>query len=328
MKRLLSLSLVVLLLFGCKPSRPSGVLSESKMENVMVDYHLAQGMAEAAGDNADVLRYKYIQAVFRKHHITEATFDSSLIYYSANAEKFVQIYKKVTRRVEAQATIMGVDAQATQDQYANLTALGDTANIWTDLKHHVLQINPLDNLYNFRMMADSSFHAGDRFMWRFNTFSKSEKLVYDAFALFMVEYENDSIGSVSRQIRGGEMVELSYTPRSGQDTLGIKSVGGFVYMPPSKNEEKNTFHILIMSNIGLIRFHHNPLPKLAPIDSLTTDSLEADTVGDSTPQAATRRLTPAEMRESQPREKKVNVVKEKPVNIRQQQRRQNGRRLR
>ncbi len=326
MKRVLGLSLAVLLLFGCKPSRPGGVLSESKMENVMVDYHLAQGMAEAAGADADVLRYKYIQAVFRKHHITEETFDSSLVYYSANAEKFVQIYQKVTKRVEAQATIMGVDAQATQDRYANLTALGDTANIWTDLKHHTLQINSLDNLYSFRMMADSSFHVGDRFLWRFNTFSKSEKLVYDAIAMFMVEYENDSIGCVNRQIRGGEQVELHYTPTDKLDSLGIKSVGGFVYLPQSKQEDKESFHILIMSNIGLIRFHHKPEP--VAIDSLLTDSLETDTVGDAEPKAATHRLTPAEMRESQPREKKVNVVKEKPINIRQQQRRQNRRRWR
>ena len=27
-------------LVGCKPKRPSGILSESKMENVMVDYHI------------------------------------------------------------------------------------------------------------------------------------------------------------------------------------------------------------------------------------------------------------------------------------------------
>lgn len=327
MKLRLSLSLAVLMLLsGCKPSRPGGVLSESKMENVMVDYHLAQGMAEAAGADVDVLRYKYIQAVFRKHHITEETFDSSLIYYSANSEKFLQIYKKVTQRVEAQATIMGVDAQATQDRYANLTSQGDTANIWTDLKYHTLQINFLDNLYNFRMMADTSFHAGDRFLWRFNTFSRSEKLVYDAIALFMVEYENDSVGCISRQIRSGEQVELNYTPKAEFDSLGIKGVGGFVYLPSSIKEDKNSFHVLILSNIGLIRFHHNPLPAI--VDSLATDSLETDTVGDAMPKASTHRLTPAEMRESQPREKKVNVVKEKPINIRQQQRRQNRRRWR
>ena len=40
------LTLASCVLMGCKPKRPKGILSESKMENVMVDYHLAQGMAE------------------------------------------------------------------------------------------------------------------------------------------------------------------------------------------------------------------------------------------------------------------------------------------
>ena len=84
---------VCFFLMGCKPKRPKGILSESKMEKIMVDYHLAQGMADATeGGDMETRRYKYIQAVFKKHHITEAEFDSSLVYYFENSEKFLEIY--------------------------------------------------------------------------------------------------------------------------------------------------------------------------------------------------------------------------------------------
>ena len=311
------------LLAACKPGRPSGILSESKMEKVLVDYHLAQGMAEASEGNKDVIRYKYIQAVFRKHKITEATFDSSMIYYSRNAEKLALIYKNVTRRVEAQATKMGVDAQATHDQYANLTNQGDTANIWTDRPHHTLQVNPLDNLYSFRMTADSSFKAGDRFLWRFQTEYWGQTLTREALAMLMVEYMNDSVACINQRLSDNKLMEISYEPKPSLDTVELRSVGGFVYLP-IKQEEKKDFQVLILSKMSLIRFHHK-LDSLLT-DSLLTDTLETDTMDADLPKASKRRLTPQEMRESQPRERKVNVVKEKPVYPRRQQNRRNNRR--
>ena len=60
------------ILLACSPSLPSGIMDEDDMTDVLVDFHLAQGMAEAQGENIDVNRYKYIQAVFKKHRITEA----------------------------------------------------------------------------------------------------------------------------------------------------------------------------------------------------------------------------------------------------------------
>ena len=95
------------LCFSCSPSRPRGILGKKKITDVLVDYHLAQGMAEAQGENVDVVRYKYIQAVFKKHRITEAVFDSSMVYYSGRDDEFTHIYEDVVTRVQAQAERMG-----------------------------------------------------------------------------------------------------------------------------------------------------------------------------------------------------------------------------
>ena len=102
--------LLLLLLFSCAPSLPSSVLDEDEMTDVLVDFHLAQGMAEAQGDRPEVARYKYAQAVFRKHRITEAEFDSSMIYWSGRSEDFKHIYDNVVNRVRAQAERLGVEA--------------------------------------------------------------------------------------------------------------------------------------------------------------------------------------------------------------------------
>ena len=59
--------IMLMALASCKPKRPAGVLSPSQMENLLVDYHLAQGMAEAEsnGRNTDELRYIYIHAALK-----------------------------------------------------------------------------------------------------------------------------------------------------------------------------------------------------------------------------------------------------------------------
>ena len=81
-----SVLISLLLLISCSPSLPSGIRDKEEMTDVLVDIHLAQGMAEARGEDVDATRYKYLHAVFNKHHITEAEFDSSMVYYSGRAE--------------------------------------------------------------------------------------------------------------------------------------------------------------------------------------------------------------------------------------------------
>ena len=150
-----------LFFWACTPSVPSGILSEEKMTDVLVDIHLAQGMAEAQSENTDVARYKYIQAVFQKHRITEAEFDSSMVYYSGRAEKFTFVYNNVVNRVQAQAERMGLESVEKQDKFESLTSEGDTANIWLGKDFTYLAANPVQCVYSFQMKTDSTFKAGD-----------------------------------------------------------------------------------------------------------------------------------------------------------------------
>ena len=102
--RLLLLSaFAILLLMGCKPSRPAGIIGPGEMEDILVDYHLAQGMAESTSDSRESTNFRFIQAVFRKHGVTEAEFDSSMVYYSSDAKQLADIYNNVTARVDAEA---------------------------------------------------------------------------------------------------------------------------------------------------------------------------------------------------------------------------------
>ncbi len=319
---LLGLALACFLLLGCKPERPKGILSEGKMEKVLVDYHLAQGMAEAAdGGDIEAARYKYIQAVFQKHNITEAQFDSSLVYYFENSEKFFEIYKNVSLKVRAQAEKFGVDARATQNQYAHLTDQGDTANIWTDHTNACIMPNKVHNLYQFTMAADSTFQEGDAFIWHFHTQYITQGYGGEAYAVFSLQYENDSIVSVTQYVRDNNNFDLSFTPKAPLDTVPVRMLRGFVFMPTSKPDQKEQV-VLLLQDLSMIRMH------LEKKDTVVVDSTQTDTLQVDTPQASPeRRLSPMELRDKQPHEKKINVSKDKPVRN-NSRRNQGNRRLR
>ena len=72
--------MLALAIAGCKVKRPDDVISESKMENLLYDYHLAKSMGDNLPYSENYKKALYLDAVFKKYGTTEATFDSSLVY--------------------------------------------------------------------------------------------------------------------------------------------------------------------------------------------------------------------------------------------------------
>lgn len=297
--------------FSCAPSLPSGVLDEDDMTDVLVDFHLAQGMAEAQGENADINRYKYIQAVFKKHRITEAQFDSSMVYWSGRAENFTNIYENVVTRVQAQAERMGIEATANQDKFATLTNEGDTANIWLGKDFTCVVANPVQCIYSFQMKADSTFKPGDTFIWRFKTQFVGRSMNNEAIALLNFYYETDTVASVTDLLRNSPKNELLYYPSKGLDSLNLRSISGFIYLPNSYDADQPK--PLLVSEIKFIRMHKEQ--PIVPETPVAVDTVAVDSV----PLQRSERLSPLQKRDSQPRERKINVVKENPNPIRPQQ---------
>lgn len=304
--------LFVFVLLGCKPGKPAGILSESKMENILVDYHLAQGMAENSDMGLEQKRYEYIQTVFNKHGITEAAFDSSMVYYSINAEVLAQIYNKVAKRIEAQTALLGEGGHTTQNKYAHLSAQGDTANIWTESTYHTLNKEPLTHMFRFNIEADSTFKTGDSFLWRFNSSFKAETMSNEAIAIFLLRYDNDSVVSRNEIIRSDGWTEMRL-PSNNVDTLDVKSVSGYIYMPlPPKKEKK--FAVLLLDEMALIRFHRDIVSAKKDTATIETPEKPDTLIHTEDEQAKTpARQAPADLRDHRNQQKRINVQKVKPA---------------
>lgn len=71
---------------------------------MMVDLHKTDGMMQAKGipyNNLEVRAIYYAQ-VMERHGITQAEFDSSLVWYTAHPQLFDKIYPKVLKELHRQ----------------------------------------------------------------------------------------------------------------------------------------------------------------------------------------------------------------------------------
>ena len=94
--RLLIIFSFILFLTACD-SRPKGVLNETEMTNVLSDLHKLDASLGEVGlmYNNDSIKSRYYNFVLSKHGVTKAEFDSSLVWYTKNPQKFEKVYDNV-----------------------------------------------------------------------------------------------------------------------------------------------------------------------------------------------------------------------------------------
>lgn len=285
-KLMICLVAVMALLFcvsSCKPSLPSGVLSKGKMTDILYDYHLALAMAhmDDNGDKGQSLAYR--EAVLRKHDVTSAEFDSSMVYYMRHTELLEDVYKDLTDRYNNEITAMGGSAKE-GGEFANLSATGDTANVWNLATSMVfMPVKPF-NSTSFDIKVDSTFHKGDRLMLDFDAQFIYQDGMRNGVAMLAVQFGNDSIAQRTIMIQSTQhySVELS-----DADSLGIKSVKGYFMLMNDDNgtgvSSQTTLKLMFLEHIKLIRMLPQK-PVAAPAgsaSSASSDSLRKDSASSS-----------------------------------------------
>jgi hypothetical protein len=128
--------LILLLIVGtisCRSPRKKYIIPKKIFVDVLVDIHLADGMAEEnLGLNSTFLldSATLYNSVFQKHKITRAQFDSTMHYYSKRPADFARLYSKVITRIKI------MDEALKEPEKIELT--GNEELIWKDPLVHSL----------------------------------------------------------------------------------------------------------------------------------------------------------------------------------------------
>ena len=88
--------IALILLSGCKQNeKPSGVLSEDEMVNILSEVYLAEERVARIGishDSAVKLFPQFEARIYKKTGVSDSVFRLSLMYYKSNPEKLEHIY--------------------------------------------------------------------------------------------------------------------------------------------------------------------------------------------------------------------------------------------
>lgn len=256
-----SVILLAFCLTACQVKRPKDVLPDAKMENVLYDYHIAKAMGEEIPYNESYKRLLYIESVFKKHGITKADFDSSMVWFARNPQILTKIYEKVNLRLKAERD--GINHLiALRDHKPKESLPGDSIDVW--IGQHICQLTgmPLDNKLTFTLPADTNFHDRDTLRWNvgFRFYNGTPDSLHAPLMAMQIKYENDSVinGMLKVKDAGIETISLF------ADTLGkIKEVRGFIYYPMQKVPQP-----LLIDRISLMRYHATDSIPSADRDSI------------------------------------------------------------
>lgn len=133
--------IVAVTIVGC---RPRDVLSNSEMREVLYDLHRVDGALQVAGYNYghDEEVAGYYKQVLDKHGITQAEFDSSLVWFTDNPQIFNKIYPRVIARLNTDVEIAKQERDAARLADKKMNKLGALE----DEEEEVLELRDIEEV--------------------------------------------------------------------------------------------------------------------------------------------------------------------------------------
>ena len=269
------LSITIVLLITACTNRPDKVISKSRMEQILYDYHIAQGIINNLSYEEKYKAEMYINAVYEKNGITEEEYDSSMAWYNRHATELMDIYENLQNRFnEANEKIQLQTGN--NEMLAIYSNFGDTANIWNGKQVIILRNKNLINKESFTIKADTSIYKGDKFILRSNAILINNDKHSKEFRLtccLAIRYKDGKVISNVQSINKSEYRQISLNT---DKTKEIDKIFGYYYYD-GKNNERN---FAIVKDIQLIKMHNKELILEAKKDTtlLNTDSLNRDTI--------------------------------------------------
>lgn len=264
---------MALFLQSCKPSIPSKYLSQGKVADILYDIHIAEAMSSNTPDgmsNGDGTMITYREAILKKHGVTSAEFDSSMVFYMRHTKMMHDIYTDLSDRLTAEAQSLGADVNDL-NRFGNISS-GDTTDVWNGARGFVLSSNKPFNYSDFTVPVDTGYHKGDKLMLDFDTQFIYQDGMRDGVVMLAVTFKNDSVASANIRLTNSQHYSLQI---EDCDSLGIKSIKGYFLLNDgdffSGSTSMTTLKLMFIQNIKLVRLHPRkepmPVPTPTPIPS-------------------------------------------------------------
>ena len=117
------------LLASCGKHIPGDIIQPDQMEDILYDYHIASSMSNNLNTGEYYKKKAYQNYIFQKHDITEAEFDSSMVWYTRHTSELATIYSNLNDRFKKEKQLIDMFLSA-REEVGYTSIPGDTVYVW------------------------------------------------------------------------------------------------------------------------------------------------------------------------------------------------------
>ncbi len=234
-----ALVIALLTLAGCQ-GVPSHVIQPEEMARLMADLRVANSVVSlnAARYRDDSARYALRQAVFDRHGVTVADFDTSLVWYGHNIGKYQEVTERSIELLEERQR----DIAARTSALSAMSLSGDSVDVWPLPASVAVTRRSPSGFLTFSFPADTNFRPGDTYTWRVKFLVPPREVRWSMAA----EYVDGSVETAPSTITVSEpgRRELTFMTDSTRDA---RYVTGWLEVVPDGNKP------VLLDSISLMR---------------------------------------------------------------------------
>ena len=236
-------SLILLGVAGACDRTPDYVLKK-QMVDLLTDIHKAEGVVDLNRTRygSDSMRKVMKQSVLLRHGVTQEQFDTSMVWYGHNIERYIEVYDDVIARLESEVAEVDADQGGAR---VDMAVVGDSADAWPESRMHRYFYGQPDAMVRFNLRRDENWETGDIYTWRFYK-SNMQSPLYYAIAAQYTDGTSDYMTGTTTGQGWSEIVMQIDTARTAQNVYGFATVS------PAPGE------VAYIDSIALVRTRFSP----------------------------------------------------------------------
>ena len=235
----------VLQLGSC--TQPKGVLNQTEMANILTEMHKTDATLTERGLLYGNYSFKapYYNYIFSKHHISQAQFDSSLVWYSKNPQKFENLYENVI----SQLTDLQKNVANNYYHPIDLDEIGKVReDLWNKAPKFIFTKDSVRTKLEFEIKNDNLLYR-DVYLLKMLLYAAPEDSCKNRHIVLNINYFNGKTDTKIEKIYNDGITRRYTFTMFAHRKLKIKSISGQLLASKSFN---GVFHTSIDS-IKLIR---------------------------------------------------------------------------
>ena len=228
--------------------------------------HLAEALVEKDYESygTSEKREAVYDAVFFKHNITQAEYDSSLVWYGKHMDIYMSIHKFALRDVNASIAALG---DIKPSPLSGEMSAKDSIDVWIYDRNFTFMPERIFNTFSFDIAPEAPYSSGSSYVLEISTWGLHDNMKHKP-KIHISAVHADTIISVNKEItKDGDHQVVLRTIATKQ----VKRVYGYMMV----NNAEAQYHRIYLDDIKLMKYNYGSKALTAPqTDFLSVDSTQ------------------------------------------------------